>query len=209
MIVLGVLSLAVSIGASSLPADTLPRNPTIPDTSSFILISRIPLGSLGPGTRAGPGPDTVPGQRRRSVDVTEWYARRLTIHRYAAYTALPVFAFQYLAGEQLFEHGSDAPAWAKTGHRMGATALAGIFAVNTVTGAWNWWDSRSVKKGRVLRTLHAVSLLGADAAFTYAGVRLADEAENSGTKRSQHRTVALSAIGVSVASGLAMKLFNR
>ena len=68
-------------------------------------------------------------------------------------------------------------------HRAGATALAGMFTVNTVTGAWNWWDSRSVSQGRVLRTIHALSILGADAAFTYAGVKLSNEAENSQDKR--------------------------
>jgi hypothetical protein len=84
-----------------------------------------------------------------------------------------------------------------------------MFTVNTVTGAWNWWDTRGVSQGRVLRTIHALSMIGADAAFTYAGVKLADEAENSSEKRSQHRTVALTSMGVTIASGLAMKLFNR
>jgi hypothetical protein len=84
-----------------------------------------------------------------------------------------------------------------------------MFTVNTVTGAWNWWDSRSVEQGRVLRTIHAISLLGADAAFTYAGAKLSEEAENSAAKRREHRTVALSAMGVTIASGLMMKLWNR
>lgn len=148
-------------------------------------------------------------QRRRSVEVSEWYARRLTIHRYAAYSAIPVFAFQYAAGARLYKYGNDAPEWAKTGHRVGATALAGIFGINTVTGAWNWWDSRSVNKGLVLRTVHALSLLGADAAFTYAGVKLSNEAENSQEKRQLHRTVALTAIAVSAVSGIGMKILNR
>jgi hypothetical protein len=52
-------------------------------------------------------------------------------------------------------------------------------------------------------------MLGADAAFTYAGIKLSDEAETSSAKRSQHRTVALSAMGVTVVSGLAMKLISR
>ncbi|HEY9227386.1 MAG TPA: hypothetical protein VIP11_12105 [Gemmatimonadaceae bacterium] len=123
--------------------------------------------------------------------------------------SLPVFALQYAAGDQLYRKGSDAPAWAKTGHRVGATTLAGIFTVNTVTGAWNWWDSRKASNGRVLRTVHALSLLGADAAFTYAGVKLSNEAENSAEKRRQHRTVALSAIAVSAVSGIGMKILNR
>jgi hypothetical protein len=153
--------------------------------------------------------DTIPNQRRRSVAVSEWYSRRLTIHRYAAYTAIPVFALQYAAGSKLYDESAAAPAWAKNTHRFGATALAGIFTVNTVTGVWNLWESRSVPKGRTLRTIHALTMLGADAAFTYAGVKLSDEAENSVDKRRQHRTVALSAIALSAVSGIGMKLLNR
>ena len=54
--------------------------------------------------------------------------------------------------------------------------------------------------------MHALTMLGSDAAFTYAGVKLSDEAETSADKRQLHRTVALSAMGVTVVSGLAMKL---
>ena len=112
--------------------------------------------------------DTI-RKRPKSVDVSEWYSRRLTIHRYVAYGTLPVFAAQWVAGNQLYQESRDAPTWAKTTHRVGATTLAAAFTVNTVTGAWNWWDSRSVEQGRVLRTLHALTMIGADAAFT-AGV---------------------------------------
>jgi hypothetical protein len=153
--------------------------------------------------------DTPKVRRRHAIEVSDWYGRRLTIHRYVAFATIPVFALQWAAGDQLYKKSAAAPTWAKTMHRVGATSLAGMFTVNTVTGAWNWWDSRSTAQGRVLRTLHAVSILGADAAFTYAGAKLSNEAEMSADKRRQHRTVALSAMGVTVVSGLAMKLFNK
>jgi hypothetical protein len=94
-------------------------------------------------------------------------------------------------------------------HRAGATTLAGMFTVNTVTGLWNLWDSRSVPQNRVLRTVHALTMLAADGAFTYAGAKLSNEAETSVNKRQLHRTIALSAMGVTVLSGVAMKLWNR
>ena len=97
-------------------------------------------------------PLDTPRTRRRAIQVSDWYSRRLTIHRYVAYATVPVFALQWVAGDQLFDKGAGAPGWAKTTHRVGATALAGMFTVNTVTGAWNWWDSRSSSNGRVLRT---------------------------------------------------------
>jgi hypothetical protein len=154
--------------------------------------------------------DTTP-PRPRPVEISDWYARRLTIHRYVAYSTLPLFASQWIAGNRLYSDsrsGVESPTWAKTTHRVGATALAVAFTVNTVTGAWNWWDSRSAPEGRVLRTVHALTMLTADAAFTYAGAKLADEAEQSASKRREHRQVALSAMALSTISELAMKLWN-
>ena len=203
MIVLGVLQ--VIIGASAPVSDSPTRAPRL-DTVAAVAPS-IASNGFPHLVSAGDPADTL-RKRRKAVDVSEWYSRRLTIHRYVAYATIPVFALQYAAGDQLFTKGAGAPSWAKTTHRAGATALAGMFTVNTVTGAWNWWDSRSVSQGRVLRTIHALSILGADAAFTYAGVKLSDEAENSQDKRNEHRKVALVSIGVTVVSGLAMKLWN-
>jgi hypothetical protein len=181
----------------------------------FVLgaLSLIIGANLGPFTASSGDSTKVAADsarpRPKAVEVSEWYGRRLTIHRYVAYSTLPVFAAQYAAGNQLFNHSAAAPGWAKTTHRVGATYLAAAFTVNTVTGAWNWWDSRSAPQGRVLRTIHALSMIGADAAFTYAGAKLSDEAEQSDARRRQHRTVALSAMGVTVASGIVMKLWNR
>jgi len=152
--------------------------------------------------------DTV-RKRPKVIEVSEWYSRRLTIHRYVAYGTLPVFAAQWAAGKRLYDDSKEAPTWAKTTHRVGATTLAGAFTVNTVTGLWNLWDSRSVEQGRVLRTAHALTMLAADAAFTYAGAKLSDEAEQSAAKRKEHRTIALSAMALTTVSGIAMKLWNR
>jgi hypothetical protein len=167
------------------------------------------------GAETTPGFDTVEvradtvRKRPKAVEVSEWYGRRLTIHRYVAYSTIPIFAAQYAAGQRLYNDSKAAPQWAKTTHRVGATALSAAFTVNTVTGLWNLWESRATEQGRVLRTAHAISILAADFAFTYAGVKLSEEAENSAAKRSQHRTVALSAMTLTAVSGVAMKLFNR
>ena len=154
-------------------------------------------------------PTDTPKARPKVIEVSDWYSRRLTIHRYTAYGTIPVFTAQWLAGRELYNESRAAPTWAKTVHRVGATTLAGMFTVNTVTGLWNWWDSRMVAQGRVLRTVHAFSMIAADAAFTYAGAKLSNEAETDASKRRLHRTVALSAMGLTVVSGTAMKLWNR
>ena len=156
--------------------------------------------------------DTPPPQSRqrvRAVEVSEWYERRLTVHRRLSYTVIPLFGFQYAAGRQIWDKGASAPTWARRGHRIGAATLAGVFTVNTVTGVWNLWDSRGVEAGRTRRYLHAASMLVADAGFTWAGAKLSEEAERSFEKRRLHRTVALSSMAITVTSGLLMKFWNK
>ena len=154
-------------------------------------------------------PDTTaPRKRRKSIQVSDWYERRLRIHRYLAYTTIPLYACQAIAGNQLFQESSGAPEWAKTGHRVGATALAAVFTVNTVTGLWNLWDSRSAPQGRTRRTIHTILMLASDAGFTYTGIKLSNEAENSLEKRKQHRNLAYASMGVAIA-GSGMMLIWR
>jgi hypothetical protein len=198
MLVLGALYLIIGGGVANVTAcdtacDRVPAADTIAASVSV----------------AAPAPMDTIRRRPKAVEVSEWYGRRLTIHRYVAYATIPVFGAQWIAGEQLYNKSRDAPTWAKTTHRVGATALAGMFTVNTVTGVWNWWDSRGVEQDRVVRTIHALTMLTADAAFTYAGAKLSDEAENSLSKRREHRTIAISAMGLTAASALMMKIWNR
>ena len=154
-------------------------------------------------------PPPVVRPRVKAIEVSDWYNRRLTLHRRLSYATLPVFAFQVAAGSEIWDKGAGAPAWARTGHRVGAGTLAGIFTVNTVTGVWNLWDSRAAQEGRARRYFHGVSRLVADAGFTWAGARLSEQAETSVEKRKLHRAVALSSIGITLASGLIMKFTNK
>src|ERR671935_2085636 len=68
----------------------------------------------------------TPRVRPRAIEVSDWYGRRLTIHRSLSYAVIPVFAAQWFAGERIYKYGNQAPDWAKTTHRAGATTLAGI-----------------------------------------------------------------------------------
>jgi hypothetical protein len=205
MIVLGVLSFLLSAsGQAGLDTASL-RAPGVDTLVSAS--SRFALADTNRVANLQVTDDTI-RRRRKTVELSEWYSRRLTVHRYVAYGTIPVFALQWAAGDQLYKKGAAAPTWAKSMHRAGATALAGMFTVNTVTGAWNWWDSRGAP-GLALRTIHALTMLGTDAAFTYTGAKLSNEAENSADKRRLHHQVALVSIGVTVASGVGMKILNR
>jgi hypothetical protein len=206
MLVSGLLCLIVAGCGPIHPGDTARRASS--DTIAVDTAAQAPPITFPVPGASALSADTLRA-RRKAVQVSEWYSRRLTIHRYVSYAVIPVFAVQYAAGDQLYKKSREAPAWARTTHRAGAATLAGMFTVNTVTGMWNLWDSRSVAQGRALRTVHALSMLVSDAGFTYAGVKLSEEAETSGDKRRLHRTIALSSMGVSVASALMMKLWNR
>ena len=151
--------------------------------------------------------DTLPPRRRRSIEVGDWYERRLRIHRYGSYAVYPLFALTTLSGNALYKDPRNGPTWAQDGMRYGATALAGVFTSNTVTGLWNLWDSRAVPKGRTRRTLHAVLMLASDAGFTYAGAKLSEEAENSVDKRREHRAWAYGSMATTLAAITVIKLW--
>ena len=163
------------------------------------------MGSLAVGAIASE--DTV-RRRRKSVEVSEWYERRLRLHRYGSYTIYPLFALQAVAGNQIFPDPQNAPTWAKNSHRIGASALAGVFTLNTVTGLWNLWDSRSVPQGRTRRTAHALLMLASDAGFTYAGARLSEQAEVSVDKRREHRVWAYGSMATALAGIGVMTLWK-
>ena len=109
-----------------------------------------------------------------------------------------MFAAQWIAGNQLLQESRAAPEWAKSTHRAGATALAGMFTVNTVTGAVElvgfegaFPAPRAAHDSRVYNDR-------CDAAFTYTGAKLSNDAENSNSARHLHRQVALISMGVTV-----------
>lgn len=154
-------------------------------------------------------PPPPPRARVRAVEVSDSYDRRLTLHRRLGYAIIPLFGFQAVAGNQIWQGGAGAPAWARTGHRVGAAAIAGVFAANVVTGIWNYADAWDAAEGRGLRTAHALSMLAATAGFTWAGAVLSEQAERDTGKRRLHRTVALSSVGVTVTSAALMRVLNR
>lgn len=131
------------------------------------------------------------------------YYRRLDIHRVGSYAILPLFAFQYLAGTQLYDKGADAPAWARTGHRVAATGVAALFAVNTVTGVMNLYEGRRDPEGRGRKVFHAVMMLAADAGFAATGI-YSERAERSSDDRATHRALALGSVAVATVGYLSM-----
>jgi len=163
-----VLALLLALAA---PADTSPV--AVPDSVAGPVMESLISGVLAPD-------DTV-RRRRKSVEVSEWYERRLRIHRYGSYAMYPLFALQAVAGNQIFPDPQNAPGWAKT---------------------------RSVSQGRTRRTVHALLMLASDAGFTYAGVRLSEQAETSVDKRREHRMWAYGSMATAL-TGVGLMTFWR
>jgi hypothetical protein len=116
---------------------------------------------------------------------------------------LPLFVGQYVTGTTLITKGTDAPQWVKTTHPILATSVAALFATNTVTGAWNWWDGRADPNGRGWRTTHSALMLLADAGFTYVGL-VSGQAKQNGDVRDRHKQAAIISGSLAVTSWVMM-----
>jgi hypothetical protein len=155
--------------------------------------------------------DTV-RRRRRAVEMSDAAVLRLRIHRYAAYTVIPLFALQSIAGNQLLQAdngGEPRPGWAKSTHSFGAAALGTVFTVNTVTGLWALYDARANDEGKARRWAHTLLMLASDAGFTYTGIKLASDAKNSSSSRDQHRNLAYASMGTALVGYGIMFFGNR
>lgn len=147
--------------------------------------------------------------RPRAIEYSDAYYQRLTIHRIASYTELPLFATEYVLGERLLreERTGYPSSTLKASHAVVAGGLGVLFAVNTVTGAWNLWDSRSDPSGRTLRIIHSVAMLGADAGFAWAGAS-ATNARNSQADARHHRAISVGSMALATAGTAIMWLFH-
>jgi hypothetical protein len=163
-----------------------------------------PLAELRWEPAVAPPADTG---RPRAIEYSNAYGVRLTIHRYASYTMLPLFVAEYFAGRDLFNNNTQASSFARNWHRPLATAISGLFVVNTVTGVWNLWDSRHDPAGRTRRVLHSLLMLTADAGFTATGI-VASGAHDSASRRNLHRTLAISSMSVALAGDLLMLVWK-
>lgn len=187
MILIAMVSAALAV-----PADSAPRPPAGPRSApAGVTLEQVDT------TQQGRRP------RPRAIEVSDAYATRLRIHRIASYATVPLFAAQVIAGQNLFNadaNGTPRPAWAQSVHRPIAYALGGLFAVNTVTGAMNWWETHDDgSPGLAWRTVHAALMLASDAGFAYAG-SLGTGAKSSYETRATHRKWAIGSLAVALTS---------
>lgn len=189
-------------------SSALPAESTHPDTVPFTLRSdSSAVSGSGPFALrriAPPGVDDTT-RRRRAVTLSNWYLRRLTVHRYGSYAMLPLFAGEYLLGKQLLSQKDGVydgtrrvpiDASLRDTHRIVAIGVGSLFAVNTTTGLWNLWDARHDGSSGGRRTLHVLSMLGADAGFVATGLMGRNAVKRRPSDARAHRNVALASIGL-------------
>jgi hypothetical protein len=170
------------------------------------------LSSADPGVTTGDS-----GRRRRAIEYSDGYYTRLKIHRLASYLTLPLFAGQYLTGKALWNN-PHSHGLARDLHGPLAAGIAGLFAVNTVTGVWNLWEGRKEPKGRARRWVHGLSMLVADAGFVVVGSTTPEHEDRFGggtsTPFSQqpgarlHRDLAIGSMSLALGSYLMMLLWK-
>ncbi len=147
--------------------------------------------------------DTNPRRRRHAVEYSDAYYTRLQIHRYAAWSELPIFGAEWWLGQKLIAPGNGPPSWVKPTHAVVAGALGALFTVNTVTGVWNLWESRSSTDDRALVWTHSALMLASDAGFAITGA-LANGAHRSLDRANQHRNAALVSMSLATAGTVLM-----
>ena len=189
----------------ALLVSALASMPSAPDSA------RVACGHLGRVDLANmcisPVADT--GRRRprpRAIEYSDWYARRLAIHRIGSYTMLPLFGVEYVLGQRLL-NGADRHSAIGRDHALAAGGIGVLFTLNTITGLWNLWDSHSDPAGRTRRTLHSLSMLTADAGFLWLGVT-ASGAKRSNDAARRHRNIALGSIAISTLGTAMMWLWK-
>lgn len=161
--------------------------------------------SLTPVAAAAPAQTAAPA---RAFEYSDGYRTRAKIHKVASLATLPLFATELYLGQSLYENGGESK---KTAHVIVGSSIGALFGVNTVTGAWNLWEARKDPNGRTKRWVHGLLMMAADAGF-FATAMLApgdDFEENGGSlsdRRSTHRAVAFTSIGLGTAGYLIMLL---
>jgi hypothetical protein len=174
-----------------------------------IQLAEPPIFTLGPIDLRGDTPI------RQTIDLSDGYYTRLDVHRYASYATLPLFAIEALAGQKLLEEGSNAPQWAEKVHKPAAYLVAGVFAVNTITGLLNYGEARKIKHGKDRRLVHTILMLASTAGFIYSGTQApstdqVDERIANGTRGgwTKHKASAWASMSVATVGYLMMYVWK-
>lgn len=159
---------------------------------------------------AGDDPQSPPA---RAIEYSDAYRTRLKIHKYASFATLPLFAGEYALGQSMFNNTPSDTSSKRGLHAALGAGIMGLFAVNTVTGAWNLFgEGRKDPNGRTLRLVHGLLMMVADAGFVATSLSGPNSRHQSGaqtyeSRKVTHRNLAVFSVSVGTA-GYLMMLFG-
>lgn len=141
------------------------------------------------------------GKRRRapSIEYSDVYHTRVTIHKALSWAMVPLFIGSGYTGFQLRNKKEQAPKWTRDIHGPLAGATVVVFGMNTLTGVWNLLEGRKDPANRTKKLVHGALFLAAAAGFTYV-TAAGDNIRAFGKPNHWHRDIALASMGVSVVS---------
>jgi hypothetical protein len=159
----------------------------------------------------------TPAPRPIAFDYSHGYEIRQKIHKYASIATVPLFVAETWLGQSLYNNPGQSES-KKGAHGAVAASIGVLFGVNSVTGVWNLMEARKNPAGRTRRTVHGILMLVADAGFVATGALApgddsgeeggnAGPVDNSG-RRSTHRAVALTSMGIALASYVMMLVWR-
>lgn len=223
-VLLTLLVVLMTLCAPAAAADlgtAVPAGPVCADTDAIARPWAVSFGSttIGLSTPVSlppsvllPAMQTTTRRRVVAVDYSDSYKVRAKIHKYASLATLPLFGAMYWVGQDLYDHPGESDS--KKGLHGGLAFGTGVlFGANTITGVWNLWDGRKDPNHRARRMTHGILMLLADVGFAATGA-MAPDSEGDSTydswsnDRKNHRTVALTSMGVATASYLMMLLWR-
>ncbi len=170
-----------------------------------------------PDTPADAAPSADEAQRPRrpvAVEYSDAYRKRLKIHKYASFAMLPLFGAELALGQSLYNSSANVGA-KRAAHGFIGAGIVGLFAVDTVTGAWNMFgESRKDPNHRTLKLVHGLLMMAADVGFLATEAsgpnsRSARHALTFETDKVTHRNIAIASMSVATFSYLLMLIGNR
>lgn len=164
--------------------------------AAFLFLTPVPV----PAQTPAPPPAPV-------IEYSDAYNLRAKVHKIGSFAMLPLAGTEFFLGQSLYNNPSDGK---KGAHVAVGATIGGLFAVNTVTGVWNLYESRKDPNGRTKRWVHALLMMTADAGFL-AAASITPESERgeqltggTNNNRALHRTLALSSLAIGTVGYLVM-----
>lgn len=184
--------------------------PALPAPDAFATVRAVLSDD---GDAACPAADTTrPSGRPRAITYSDAYYTRLTIHRIGSYAMVPLFVTEYILGQKLI-NDSTPSSGLKSAHGIVAAGIVTVFAANTVTGVWNWLDSRHDPSDHTLRNVHSAIMLVSDVGFLWTATSTPGGIRHTppDVRRQQarrHRAIAITSISVSTVGAAMMWIFK-